>query len=221
MILEHDGIRLDFFERFPRHYKNIGIQVSGGADSSLLLYCLVKMLNERGQADSVKIWPCSLYDTELPETKSPEIAQNVIDWVKKQPGGQCIQELYVTTHAQTDHSVSKDAFLSPVRKYLVKHMECEVVIVGTNQGMPGNERPVVDPNFRGQKLIELGEKEHDALPWAPVDKKFIAAQYKKLGIEELSLITNSCVYSSETPCKECWWCEERYWAFGSYDYGLQ
>ena len=221
MILEHDGIVLDFFERFPRHYKNIGLQLSGGADSSLILFCLLKMLQERGQTDTVKIWPSTSYDTEVEDCKSHIAAQNVIDYIRALPGGNCVQDLQITIYEQSDLSLSKDIYLAPVRKYLVDHRNCEVVIVGTNQGMPGDERPTPDPNHQGQKLIELGEKEHDALPWAPVDKKFIAAQYKKFGIEDLSNITNSCTASSKTPCKKCWWCKERYWAFGSYDYGLQ
>jgi len=221
MILEHDGIVLDFFDRFPRHYKNIGLQMSGGADSSLILFCLVKMLHERGQSDSVNIWPSTVYDLEEKEVKSYIAAENVIDYVRKHPGGQCIKDLQISVHSQPDRGLSKDVLMAPVRKYMGDHRKCEVVIVGTNQGMPEDERPTVSEHYKGKQLIELGEKEHDALPWAPVDKKFIAAQYKKFGIEDMSYITSSCVVSSESPCKECWWCKERYWAFGSYDYGLQ
>ena len=42
-------------------------------------------------------------------------------------------------------------------------------------------------------------------------------------MDELFPITASCVaYAKKTnhfsePCKECWWCREKKWAFGMYD----
>jgi 7-cyano-7-deazaguanine synthase in queuosine biosynthesis len=71
------------------------------------------------------------------------------------------------------------------------------------------------------RIKELYTKHPYEFPWSIVDKKFIAAQYKKFGIEELSTLTNSCIISSKSPCKKCWWCKERYWAFGSYDGGIK
>jgi hypothetical protein len=65
-------------------------------------------------------------------------------------------------------------------------------------------------------------------PWANIDKKIVASMYKEENlIETLFSITRSCEYDPthhyfienvKDPgtghCGECWWCEERYWAFG-------
>ena len=61
-------------------------------------------------------------------------------------------------------------------------------------------------------------------PFEYVDKRFVSENYKKFNLmEELFPITASCVgYAKATdnfskPCKECWWCREKKWAFGMYD----
>lgn len=64
-------------------------------------------------------------------------------------------------------------------------------------------------------------------PFVNVDKRFLAGLYRQEGIMDLHNITESCTgFAKDTnwfqePCKECFWCHERYWAFGSYDGGVQ
>ncbi len=64
-------------------------------------------------------------------------------------------------------------------------------------------------------------------PFTNVDKKFLAGIYKKEDIIDLHNITESCTgYAADTnwftePCKKCFWCYERKWAFGSYDGEVQ
>ena len=63
-------------------------------------------------------------------------------------------------------------------------------------------------------------------PLAFMHKKFMAEEYKKHNLmEELFPLTASCIgYAEKTnhfsgPCKVCWWCKEKKWAFGMYDGG--
>lgn len=71
---------------------------------------------------------------------------------------------------------------------------------------------------------------YDSAPWYTYDKKFIASIYKKHTylMEHIYNLTFSCVEMDpsitdfwDKPCKECWWCKEKYWAFGTYDYGIK
>lgn len=64
-------------------------------------------------------------------------------------------------------------------------------------------------------------------PFVNVDKSFVAGLYKQEGLmDTLYPMTESCTgFATETnwftePCKQCFWCWEKYWAFGSYDGGL-
>lgn len=60
-------------------------------------------------------------------------------------------------------------------------------------------------------------------PFIDVDKKFVSGVMQDYGIvDELLPLTSSCVGSFgmtegfTEPCKICFWCHERYWAFGRY-----
>jgi hypothetical protein len=64
-------------------------------------------------------------------------------------------------------------------------------------------------------------------PFVNVDKSFVAGLYKQEGLmDTLYPMTESCTgFAMATnwftePCRECFWCWEKYWAFGSYDGGL-
>ena len=57
-----------------------------------------------------------------------------------------------------------------------------------------------------------------------LDKRFVAEMYEQFNLmDNLFPITASCVeYADKTdyftkPCKKCWWCREKKWAFGAYD----
>jgi hypothetical protein len=58
---------------------------------------------------------------------------------------------------------------------------------------------------------------HHYQPFIDKDKKYIAKLYNELKIKDLISLTVSC--ESETPprpCCGCWWCREKFWAFGYY-----
>jgi len=64
-------------------------------------------------------------------------------------------------------------------------------------------------------------------PFLKVNKAFIADWYFKTPFlkDIIFPLTNSCVSSDPIitkswtqPCKECWWCKEKKWAFGKFDY---
>ena len=65
-------------------------------------------------------------------------------------------------------------------------------------------------------------------PFVKVDKKWIAGMYNQEGLmNTLFPITESCTgFARETnwwtePCKQCFWCREKHWAFGCYDWGVK
>ena len=54
-------------------------------------------------------------------------------------------------------------------------------------------------------------------PFINDTKKVIAELYNKHNLESLSKLTISCeAVEPPRPCKECWWCKEKHWAFGYY-----
>ena len=60
-------------------------------------------------------------------------------------------------------------------------------------------------------------------PFTLVDKSFIAHFYHKYDLMDLYKQTVSCtgdVTDKKYPCRKCFWCHEKKWAFGSYDGGV-
>lgn len=57
-------------------------------------------------------------------------------------------------------------------------------------------------------------------PFANLNKKDIKSLYENLNVlEELFPLTRSCESTSEfnKHCQSCWWCQERFWAFGRFE----
>lgn len=219
MILEHDGQVIDFFERFPKDQNSVGLQLSGGADSTLILYLLVKMMQSFENTENKKIYPIVAHDIDTPDIKAYDVVENVIEWINNKTKCNFIQPVSITPYFHP--RANKDDVIRANRLYLKQRYGCEFTLDGITLGMPGDPREATCRWGDDNNIRELDALYPHEFPWAIVNKKFIAAQYKKFGIEELSMLTNSCTESSETPCKKCWWCRERYWAFGSYDGGVQ
>lgn len=219
MILEHDGQSVDFYDKFPRTAKNIGISLSGGLDSSLILYLLVKMIQERND-DDVTIYPIVCYDVDNESIDEPYTVQRIINWIEDYTGmDEIIAPISVTPYSHP--SSEKRDVIKANMLYLQRRFDCEFTLTGISLGMPEAPRTGEAPWSADSDILRLHDLHPHRFPWSTVNKKFISAQYKKLGIEELATLTNSCTVSSTTPCKVCWWCEERYWAFNSFDGGVQ
>ena len=80
-------------------------------------------------------------------------------------------------------------------------------------------------NYDTQDLERIGIQDiPEYSPFKDVDKRFTAQLYEdEFLLETLFPLTRSCLGSAEVtdyhekPCKICYWCEEKYWAFGQYD----
>ena len=222
MILSDDrGNVLDYFDKFPEN-TNIGIALSGGADSTLLLFLFVSMIYER-KAYYVKIYPIHGYDSSRTnqiktDSESWQQVLKIVEWIREwfsdKPNlDEILQEPNIFSYKKND--TIKREYHKPHMDYMKKRYNIPFIVHGITLGMPSEQRP--DENLQ---LMPRNQNQ----PWFPlgtVDKQFIAYQYEYFGINELSKLTNSCIADAPLPCKECFWCRERYWAFKNYDGGLQ
>lgn len=54
-------------------------------------------------------------------------------------------------------------------------------------------------------------------PFINYDKKYVAELYQQHTLQDLADLTVSCEsLTAPRPCKKCWWCREKHWAFGYY-----
>lgn len=217
----------------PAHVKKIGIHVSGGADSAILLYIVCRYIKDN-----------DLDITVLPITsciiQKPIMMEGTFRVTNK------VRELF-----NYDIPFLLDNFLyyrgRKIFKFtneVHKNMLSEGVvdmIIGAGTGWASEivlktnnmwyDRPLwrdkeLNPSQYEPILEEDGTPTGYTIykPFIRVDKKFTVEMYDLYGVRDtLFPVTRSCIDKfSKTegwskPCKKCWWCRERYWAFGEYD----
>ena len=200
----------------------VGILVSGGADSAILLYYLMKHTT-----DKIHIF------TVAPNKKlriSAAIAPIVVEACIKLTGNTNIEH-----HTSYCEVISIDN-LWRIPTQFIEEKRVRVVYDGTT-ALP----PKIVTDMFAQISLEHDNRdptvEHEMFsddgafysPYINVDKKVITSMYEEEKvIETLFAITRSCAYDPfathgiyeniKDPgtghCGECWWCEEREWAFG-------
>jgi len=213
MILTDNRFTIDYFEKLPTDIKRITVAASGGLDSSLILYCLAKTLNDRRQYDTTIFIHHDIV-LKYKHTRSQRILKQVLLFIREKFPNVNIEEPYYG-HQPT---FIKSKMIYGAFSLLITHLRTrsQLTIIGyTKQD---------DETHKGLKkwlhrlVIKIRPQQ---FPFKDVDKHFVKAQYDQLGLHELSLMTGTCVEDvyGGMPCRKCKWCKIRYEAFGTYDYG--
>ena len=208
------GVNLDIYEG------PIGVSCSGGADSSILLYNLMKHKKD----DKIFIFTTG---NNQRNRRNVAVAMQVVE--------RCIE---LTGNSNIEHHISYcdiqsfETLLPKLGFYLVNNI-VEIIYTGITENPP---QDITEKFIHNISEIDRNPGEDKPLvrkngtfytPWANVNKSIIADMYNedKL-INELFSLTRSCEYDPtsefwddiEDPglghCGKCWWCEERKWAFG-------
>ena len=214
---------MEYFDKYPSN-ENIGLSLSGGADSALLLYLFAKMLHER--QDPVEIHCIHGHDTSYVHQQSDIVAQRVVEYVQRKYPNVSIS-LHITQYHLTDDT-SKEVYHKPFYEAMKELWDLPHIVRGTTQGMPESYRPsnmyehtIPNADPSPEELIKFSQTT-PVVPLGAVDKRWVKLQYRYQGIMDLGNITASCIADiPDAPCRECWWCKERFWAFGNYDGGIQ
>ena len=189
----------------PQH-KRIGILFSGGADSTLMLYQLSKThpdsefylyVGSRLDDGQYHLDNCN---NILNELKLNNIKAYAIYTFKDRAEGKANRD---KLRKQFFDYHNLDCFINGFTR---NPSEC----IGEGEDQSRNkqmEKVVTTPN--GLTMYR---------PLADLDKKGVAKLYKEYDIlDSLFPLTISCeAKQPPRPCKECWWCKERHWAFGEY-----
>ena len=189
------------------HDGPIGIIMSGGADSSLLFYILMKYAT-----GPIHVFSCANGKTN---NREPYGALNVINRCIELTGR---KDIFFYSYWE-DHKLLHNM----INMSVVTQTDISIMYAGFTKPPP--EGAIVDfdttTTFGGVEVpgaIQVYYYKNDKLyyPFINTNKKGIADLYKKLDVEDLYSYTRSC----ESPtlltghCGKCWWCKERIWAFG-------
>jgi 7-cyano-7-deazaguanine synthase in queuosine biosynthesis len=188
----------------------IGISCSGGADSSLLLYILMKYAS-----GPIHVFTCSL-DSKNRSTliNAPRVLSKIIDLTGN-------YNVYHHFHFVKDGKTIKELFEQQTQ--FIKNKTINWLYTGITSNPPFN----VQKNF-----TEISQENHERnpliqrpvyhqyypihTPFTNINKETIAKMYTELNlIDSLFPVTRSCesVTLTEGHCGECWWCQERMWGF--------
>lgn len=215
-------------------WKKIGILVSGGLDSALLLYLTAKTIIDNNL--EVKIQPISL---EIPtKAKNLESSRAIISEIRKILDADKIildsKEVIMPHEYGTLEGYiagKKFQFFNDTMTDMYNSEELSFDYNGNTKNPPEHVRN----HFHNNNVKHGREYNRDnpqtiyngpwsASPHYMIDKSGIINLYIKHGIlESVATKTLSCDQNIDTaihekldiPCGKCWWCDERKWGFES------
>ena len=198
----------------------IGVVVSGGFDSTVLWHIVYGICQERGQKCipftvpkndgalryAIRMLEWSQQQHETDKQLHPIVVNSEgVDWMKTDYQGPEVTQQLTGGIAE-----------------IIKEGYADYVFVGVNEYPPHHET-LCDYHTPGPRNLSRdsdaewqGRKAKDVIinPFADMTKDKIVKLAQGLGIlEQASELTHSCVERIRGRCNECYWCNERAWAF--------
>lgn len=222
----------------PEKLKRISINVSGGADSSILLLMTIDYLMKNNRDDvTVSVTTCS---NDFKHRWNGRKAANVINWVLEKTRFENFDLHYTYYRPEQDQEHFNEVEVKLFSEgridssfngltanpmgdtNLVENIHGEMINVSDDAL---EERNI--ENVMGTGVIDVAGFAYIWAPFHKVDKSFVAEMYEQYDADELFDLTRSCEAVPEPgepfdpefekqPCGECWWCLERKWAFGRF-----
>ena len=242
-------IWFDTFFKTP--LKKIAVKISGGTDSSLLLWMLCNFITISKQYD-IEIYPYHGRDLSKINVNTSRGVRKIIDFVSKQFPNVKIHRLSLKTYRSVSldgtqraepnvFNYGDNVFCWPdiLENEMKDSYEIDLFINGRSMNFTKEEANFYCLNSgeytyenyrdfrRDPDRILTGKDTYNNVkkysPFFNCNKIVIAEMYKIYNLmETLYPMTVSCVALEGTnPCKQCVWCKEKYVAFGLYDFGLQ
>lgn len=188
------------------------VSFSGGTDSTLLLYLLMKYCNDDLIVFS-RIFP-------VRHAKNLPLVTDLLKHLMSTTGRRNVYQ--VLTHIPTGE-IDFESFK--------RQFNPSIVYTGMTQNPPAEvyNSWIIDERFPNREIIrdsDLSLKpsiyyDHNIPMYSPFinhNKKTIKQLYDDEGITDTIFeLTNSCtdeISTELTHCGTCWWCQERKWAFG-------
>jgi hypothetical protein len=176
----------------------VGVLVSGGADSAILLYLLTKLNLENGS-------PCELIPFTVPKTDGAIVfARKIVGYIN-----QLLDCELPQTTVVGDINLHHSQQVSSGRDEAFENYGIDLVVYGSQKTPPKDEmHGDWDYPFRPDKI----SYPNAYCPFAFVDKRNTIDLYRIFDRMDLLSITHSCTENATSRCGECLFCQERAWA---------
>tara|TARA_B110001454_G_scaffold88578_2_gene84745 strand:+ start:1270 stop:2073 length:804 start_codon:yes stop_codon:yes gene_type:complete len=224
---EEYKITLPFESEDWGFHKNIGIGMSGGMDSSILLWLLAYHIDKNNLDVTIYIWSC------IHEEKpwQHHHAKKALAFVKEEfPNVKFGEHMIRPTNAKDYIDNGTRLSWEMVRKYNITALFNGVTVnppaeIGEPVWRKRWSRRAERRDWTNrqwwldERAVSKCDHHTEYLPFIHADKRIVLAFYKKYGkLHDLGSLTRSCEgWIEETnyftePCKGCWWCVEKEWA---------
>tara|TARA_B100000586_G_C20077733_1_gene413886 strand:+ start:335 stop:976 length:642 start_codon:yes stop_codon:yes gene_type:complete len=198
----------------PADVSNVGIKLSGGADSAILCYILAKYKQEYRPDINIKPITC-INDIKPFNLK---YARKILNK---------ISELTNIEFPETEHKITKIRYSHYIEdqtiflNLLYKIKAIQIHFVGITANPPIYLGPKGPGDDRSKINNQIIIKKTSYRPLINIDKKGVCELYNTLEVlDDLFPETFSCESLDNKEykihCEGCWFCKERYWGFNRY-----
>jgi hypothetical protein len=212
-----------------KNWKTVGIQVSGGLDSALLLYLTTKAIQKNNL--DLKIQPISVFIPS--KVKNIASTEAIIEKIRELTGADFINDGLIfdmPVEETSTYDGKKDNYFVNMIRNLFIEGKIDFEFNGNTKNPPESARVGWKNDQHRQKNRDAASSiyntPHSASPHYNMDKSDIINLYLKHKIfDDIAPLTCSCdenvsvvhEHQLNVPCGSCWWCEERRWGFESND----
>jgi tRNA(Ile)-lysidine synthase TilS/MesJ len=246
MIFCNEYGSVDFWSHITKDHKipdikNVAVTLSGGIDSAFIMFMLCEFISKNNL--NIKVMPFTGVDTLRPANiwYAREVA---LYFEEKYPTIEFLPHYEFSYDHEPNNTMMKRNAHRVHEWNLYKDQNIQVFLCGKSANPPDDEAKKfglyvdreaerdTDTGDQYKIFTRISDNEEQNRwiyrPLAFMHKKFIAECFKEHNlIDDLFPLTASCIgYANTTknfsePCKTCWWCKEKHWAFGMYDGGAQ
>ena len=206
----------------PAQYKNIGLKISGGADSAIVAYMLAKYIAE--ERPDMTIIPITV--THAQKNYQVEFSKKVMDFIEKQFDIKFGQQYVSMAAGEDDYTETQNRLVDKL--FADNTIDC--LYMGLTRNPPMEVMMtfapmVIEAGFPDRNHTKPKSQKISITRYAPLinmDKKEVAALFNQFDlIDTLFPLTRSCedfVTEFNEHCKiRCFHCHERFWGFGRYE----
>ncbi|MDB4378355.1 7-cyano-7-deazaguanine synthase [bacterium] len=217
MILKNSQQDLVF--DLPNYYKNVGMKISGGADSAIVALALTRYI--KTERPDMRIVPITVnhegkaYQEQFSKSVIEHLRATEGDWFNEHEVGYCAEgPQYISSQDSLVSQLYRDGIIDCHYVGITKNPPNDVMQTMStgHDGVDHDRTPLT-------KLRPTSNGDNTSFkPLVNIDKKGVAELYETLGVmDSLFPLTRSCENFTDDfshHCGECWWCKERHWGFG-------
>jgi 7-cyano-7-deazaguanine synthase in queuosine biosynthesis len=182
----------------PNHLSHIGVMLSGGMDSSLMLFLILKEMLNLEKTITLTVF-------NVPKGDSKTQSRKIVNFLEKE------FNTSINLVHLGDITLPHNKIINVPVGYILDNKLVDRLYSGVNQNPPFEFPNVMSPK---RKPPDSVIPDNLCFPFIRLYKTHILEIYKKFNVLELADLTQSCeTQANNIRCNTCFHCHERAWAY--------